>query len=66
MEKWIKVSDMLPDTDREVLCVFTGWDDMRFRRTLSYESKSNMWYDWNGIAHDNVTHWVEMPELPKQ
>jgi len=61
---WINVNKELPNTDIDVLCVFTGWDDMIFQRVLCYDDIEKHWYDWNGTPHDNITHWMPLPEPP--
>jgi len=63
--KWINVKDELPK-DGEYLCVFIGWDDMRFQRVLEYYNDSETWDDWEGNEYKKVTHWMLLPKPPKQ
>ncbi|NDB52228.1 MAG: DUF551 domain-containing protein [Nitrosopumilaceae archaeon] len=68
---WIKTSEMLPDTNREVL-IFTdtGISIGVFDIECRYLKKCG-WYDlqmWNEIygyeEDDKVTHWMELPTKP--
>lgn len=63
---WVRVEDGLPKDEEEVLCLFTGWDDMQFQRTLSYDKIEKNWYDWNGVKHETVTHWQPLPDKPER
>lgn len=65
--EWIRVKDRMPDGDKTVL-VFTDYDYETgysgYIRQASY--KDNCWYDLDVYTGDNVTHWAELPELPKE
>ena len=61
---WIKVTERLPD-DEDVLASFKGWDDIEFQRVLYFDHSDNKWYDWSATEHTNVTHWMPLPEPPK-
>jgi len=63
--EWISVIERMPKDDEDVLCVFTGWDDMKFQRVLSFDEAHGEWVDWNGLKHNNVTHWMELPANPE-
>lgn len=55
---WVSVKDRLPDTDREVLVY-----DLDFGCfVLSYRGM-----EWEDIPvfHPHVTHWREIPKLPR-
>lgn len=59
---WIKAEDGLPDNMEEVL-VYTGqimgvgYNDYKFGWT---------WRDEDGEIIENVTHWMPLPEPPKE
>ena len=63
--EWISVNDKLPQDDIDVLCLFTGWDDMQFQRVLSYDELEKEWVDWEGYTHNKITHWMPLPNPPK-
>jgi hypothetical protein len=53
--KWISVEDRLPVETYQVLTVDdTGW----------IEIDALGWEDW--LSHRDVTHWMPLPELPKE
>ncbi len=62
MDKWILISDRLPDNGQEVLAAFVGWDDLIFQRTLEYDNENNEWSDWNGIDYYTVIAWQPLPD----
>jgi len=80
MKSWIKSSNKLPDTDREVL-VTVKYTDTPIQ---AYYSNHGVWITslevrdfievkagWGGGVMDSVlsdyevTHWIELPRLPK-
>ena len=80
MKNWIKSSDKLPDTDREVL-VIVKYTDTPIQ--AYYSMKGGFWSisvevmefitvhaGWSGgymesVLNDyEVTHWIELPKLP--
>ena len=62
MDKWILISDRLPDNGQEVLAAFVGWDDLIFQRTLEYDNENNEWFDWSGIDYYTVLAWQPLPD----
>jgi hypothetical protein len=71
MSDWISVKDRLPEIDREhgiavvvVYCPFWG----RFIATAQYVADSNfvIWSDSCGKSCIPPTHWMPLPEPPKQ
>jgi hypothetical protein len=64
--KWIDVNDRLPEDTEPVTACFLGWDDMQFIRVLEYDKETEVWEDWNCIEHTHITHWMPLPEPPKQ
>ena len=63
--EWISVKDKLPDSEDVYLCLFIGWDDMEFMRTLDYCPEDKDWTDTECIPYTTVTHWMPLPEPPK-
>ena len=63
IQKWIPVTERLPDENQVVLCM---------RRNKSYWVAQWtyidwMWYDENEWHNENeVTHWMPLPEPPKE
>ena len=60
--KWISVKDRLPDDERRVLVSC---------RTKKGQQSVNLAYYWNGYWHGQgsmagVTHWMPLPEPPKE
>lgn len=72
MEKWIKISDEQPPLEKEVL-ITEGKNIVTGR--LSEYNKRKFWTTSEGImGHDteftfmdqDVTHWMKLPNLPKE
>jgi hypothetical protein len=61
---WISVEDRLPK-DGDYLCSFMGWDDRLFLTVLDYDVNNESWSDNNGDDFYKVTHWMILPEPPK-
>lgn len=80
--KWIPVSERLPENDGKYLVLKAlgehRWHDVfRFakdgRKVNKYDFDSNwqnVWFiydsEWGYITTDNVTHWMPLPEPPKE
>lgn len=62
-EEWISVKDRLPKTDGEVLAVLFGRVYMCWylSATKQFEAPSGIVWDI-----DDVTHWMLLPEVPKE
>lgn len=54
---WIAVKDRLPDEIGKVLVIDNGKVDIN-----SWAGKYEGWY----YANKNITHWMPLPELPKE
>ena len=71
MGEWISVKDRLPDTSREVIIAFVP---RSFMMIVNYSAKHKAFnaFDNDDEEHvaefsfDDVTHWRELPELPKE
>lgn len=63
--KWIKVEDGLPGVG--IPCLVYAKDDGIQIKTLRVDShhKDYCW-DYYGLDIVDVTHWMPLPELPKQ
>jgi len=61
--KWISVNDRLPKIDESVLVCCAGDDEscgVYYR-----ERGTGCWYP-GGWPIENTTHWMSLPELPKE
>jgi len=61
MNKWILVTEELPQENKELLVAFVGWDDIIFQRTIEYDYENDEWSDWNGEVYENVIAWQQLP-----
>lgn len=66
--KWISIKDRLPDDNTDVL-IFTKFDDETrhdtpYVRQAKYKEKC--WYDVDVNTASGITHWMPLPELPKE
>ena len=76
--EWISVSDRLPNVDKTtsnyekigVIAYCKGWSKPQYRiyeRTLVRGKKVYRWkYHWDRISDENITHWMPLPEPPKE
>jgi len=61
-QRWIPVSEMLPEIDKEVL-IYDGYREMvvgwleGFHRYKYFRFRDERW-------HGEVTHWMPLPEPP--
>lgn len=66
--EWISVKDRLPEDSDEFLCYVSILDDMGVKvydiRILEYFSGAKIWSCDGTIAI--VTHWMPLPEPPKE
>lgn len=79
MSKWISVSERLPDFEVDVL-LFNDWEtsigerrqDMKvgYLKQVTYHKEINrtvVTCEWGGDEFIfNITHWMELPNPPKQ
>jgi hypothetical protein len=79
--KWISVKDRLPEKDGKYLVHKNLWgtsyiSTIRFaqdgERVCKHDlaRKKNVWYDYDSetgyFSVDTVTHWMPLPEAPKE
>lgn len=78
--KWISVNERLPEPDREILLIAHGWKErllyigclhhMSAETSLltGITSKESEWliYGWSYLKEPTVTHWMPLPESPKE
>ena len=70
MSGWIRVTDMLPETGKSVLCycnhtnVFQN--HIRWKRINIGEmyNRTDFIMDSDDTTFINVTHWMPLPEIP--
>ena len=63
-QRWIPVTEGLPECNESVVCYSTKWGGRCFVGYRGYISG-----DWieDGILHlGDVTHWMPLPEPPKE
>jgi hypothetical protein len=65
---WISVKDRLPEIEGEYLAFGYSASDAARWIVVMYDPKDEFWYelssDWDWT--DDVTHWQELPEPPKE
>lgn len=59
MSEWISVKDRLPDVSGYYLCTYII-DNHRFYYDRWFDKNYNKF-----STMDNITHWMPLPELPK-
>ena len=65
MPKWISVEDRLPEDDQDVLvCVNKNTIDTGYC-SFGYDPSVRNWYAYASVSN-NVTHWMPLPEPPKE
>ena len=80
VQEWISVEDRLPSDEQEVLVIAHGWDGRlvyvgSHKRVEAQKSwltgitnKSSEWslWGWSYLKEPMVTHWLPLPEPPKE
>ena len=67
MSGWVSVREKMPKDHQDVL--FTNGKNVMFG---AYDSFTEYWYEWDGpydTEHyygDPITHWMPLPEPPKE
>lgn len=70
VQRWIPVSERLPDRNGRYLCryVFNDHYDMSFEQVISYyatDKKPHFQNEGDGLGM-KVTHWMPLPEPPRE
>lgn len=60
MNEWISVKDQMP-VDGVYALTFGGFESMQIA-----EFSHGEWWDDTGYKAGNVTHWMPLPEPPKE
>ena len=68
--EWISVKDRLPEAFDEVIVYFNGFISIAWRETEKRKNGIVGWH-WDSQMHYpeslvNVTHWMPLPEPPKE
>lgn len=67
VQEWIPVSERLPEEAGEYNVMIKGAE---IATSLWYSRLSNGWYnfddDYYEETYDDVTHWMPLPEAPKE
>jgi hypothetical protein len=79
MSEWIKVSDRLPERSTPVLVYVPsikkfqiGTIPIYVASLCDWKDMCNDWhflpqeYEPNDVAFEDVTHWMELPEVPHE
>ena len=70
-DKWIKVSDRLPEVNKDVLLAFIRHGEAEYFATVGYLTRARVkglpTFNWNTEYEDEdmiITHWmpIELPE----
>jgi len=64
--RWIPVSERLPDSEADVLAITKqfGIAVSRYHRSLNYPQLDSGWFCHSQRV--SVTHWMSLPEAPKE
>lgn len=73
MTNWISVKEHIPDNDRYVLIVLAEKSypesEYRYQQKIGYYSQRLQRWEWEpsyrSLNNIDVTHWLELPEMPK-
>ena len=65
VQKWIPVTERLPENRDDVLLCRKWWNEIRNPQMGWYNEVSGEWFDLSNRAIRNVTHWMPLPEPPK-
>jgi len=72
MSEWIPVTERLPEDDVPVLACYVGYRSHLLRPDLLACRHEDEWCHWDGEPCSNekckviITHWMPLPELPKE
>lgn len=63
---WISMKDRLPEENLEYIVYATDEDGERFVTTDHWNKYVRQWYLFDKGSSTTVTHWMPMPEPPKE
>ena len=67
MADWISVKDRLPDEETEYLCWFGDFPMGAFARVCRWNKiRGAFWCYSDNVKWAFVTHWMPLPEAPKE
>ena len=71
VQKWIPVNERLPETNNKtmvIVCVDGKKSAARWfeRTTIRGKLVERFKYPWDVITCENITHWMPLPEPPKE
>ena len=61
--KWIKCSNRLPIDEQECLVAYKCAPNVVYNLAIFHSNKFTSWEVFRDI--ENVTHWMPLPEAPK-
>jgi len=64
--EWIKCSDRLPSRGKMVLGTQGNYIFFCMYDPFSALGKDGLWVTEDHIEFDNITHWMPLPELPRE
>ena len=66
VQEWISVKDRLPEKRDDVLLCRKWWGEISNPQMGWYNEVSGKWFDLSNFEICNVTHWMPLPEPPKE
>lgn len=74
--KWIPVTARLPDAEDHYLAAYKlangeAFCDILYYGFMDFKADEGMCFykydsEWGDVKYDGVTHWMRMPEIPKE
>ena len=66
-DNWVSVKDKLPDDMQKVLATGYNWNDPKDgRHYVACEFFGGVWMGDNDEEFKYITHWMPLPEPPKE
>jgi len=68
MSEWISVKDRTPSEDSEQYLLFTDSEQICYGRyyDANIHQDECLWKSEGPFFSDRITHWMPLPELPKE
>lgn len=66
LQKWIPVSERLPDTSGDYLTRCHHYRNGDWSEVVPFDVDKNYFADLDGYYYPFVTHWMPLPEPPKE